>query len=116
VKNKWGAPKKRETIETRKQGRGKDDAWKQQAGDWVQRMKEAMEVSWWECIQKRQAYGGPRLEPPRRVLVNVLTNRPADDGIVEEWKTMKIEVTPRYTLEEVYHKTRTRRKERWQPE
>jgi hypothetical protein len=85
----------------RKQAKGKDDAWKQQAGDWVQNTRRAMEQSWQECVQKRQTYGKPRSKPPRRLLISVLTNRPADDGIVEESKTTKIEVTPRHTLEEV---------------
>jgi hypothetical protein len=36
-----------------------------------------------------------------------------EDQIVNEWKLMKIEVGPKYTMNEIYHKVRTRWKERW---
>jgi hypothetical protein len=36
-----------------------------------------------------------------------------DDQIANEWKLMKIEVGPRYTMNEIYHKVRSRWKDRW---
>jgi hypothetical protein len=36
-----------------------------------------------------------------------------DDPIANEWKLKKIEVGPRYTVNEIYHKVRSRWKDRW---
>jgi hypothetical protein len=53
---------------------------------------------------------------PRRLLIEVFTNRPKGHPIVESWKVMKIEVRLEFTVEEIYHKVRSRWKDRWKLE
>jgi hypothetical protein len=97
----------------RKQAKGRDETWKQQAESWAKDMKEAEQQEWEEYVQRRRKYGKPRLKGPRRLVIDALANRPADDKVVDKWKIMKIEVTTRYTLADVYYKVRMRWCGRW---
>jgi hypothetical protein len=47
-------------------------------------MRETMQQAWKEYYRKRQTYWKPRLKTPRRLLIDVLTNRQAEDSIVDE--------------------------------
>jgi hypothetical protein len=105
--------KKAEMLQVRKAAKEEDEAWRQRVEERIPDIKGRMRQEWFKYAQKRQK---PRLKKPRRLVAEVLTNRPMNDGIVEEWKKMKIEVSPRYTLEEVYQKVRSRWREKWQLE
>jgi hypothetical protein len=91
-----------------------------EGGSWNQEVEDLDLKIAWECrvasregtsVRLRQSK--PRLKAPRRLWVEVVTNRPVEDAITDEWKLMKIEVGPKYTLQEIHHKVRTRWKDRW---
>jgi hypothetical protein len=81
--------------------------------EWVPRLRQEKIEAAKRDLYLRLQHAKPRLKVPRRLWIEVLTNRPADDPIVNEWKPMKIEMGPKYTMNEVYHKVRSRWKDRW---
>jgi hypothetical protein len=79
-------------------------------------MRKATLAAAHASFELRSQHARPRLKAPRRLLIEVFTNRPVQDRISDEWKLMKIEVRPQYTMKEVYHKVRSRWKDRWKIE
>jgi hypothetical protein len=106
----------KETIDLLGRARKWDGSWRQKAENWVQVMEEATKAAAHANFDMIMQHARPRLKAPRKLLIEVFTNKPARDRITDEWKLMRIEVSPRYTMQDIYHKARSRWKERWKIE
>jgi hypothetical protein len=76
--------------------------------DWSQRLRQEKTDAVRKDFDLRLRHSKPRLKAPRRLWIELFTNRPVDDPVVNMWKLMKIEAGPKYTMNEIYHKVRSR--------
>jgi hypothetical protein len=114
-RSKWGGPTMRETIELMKNFR-RNESWRDGVEGWGEKVKQATLAAAKASLDLRLERAKPRLRAPRRLMIEVLTNRPVEDRIVDRWKMMRIDVKPTYTMDEVYHKVQSRWKDRWKVE
>jgi hypothetical protein len=105
----------REMIEMMKRYM-RNESWKEEMESWKETMRQATTAAAKASFDLRLEHAKPRLTTPRRLLIEVFTNRPVEDRIADRWKTMRIDVKPSYTMKEVYHKVGTRWKDRWKVE
>jgi hypothetical protein len=105
-----------EMIDTLRKHKKGSDMWKEKAQSWEIRLEQEPKEAMEERIRLRLQHARPRLKAPRRLWIEVLTNRPVKHRVIDRWKTMSIEVDPRYTAEEICHKVRSRWKDRWKVE
>lgn len=87
--------------------------WRQEVESWGPRLKQEQIEAARKGLDLRLQHAKPRLKAPRRLRIEVFTNRPINDPVANEWKMMKIEAGPRYTMNEIYHKVRSRWKDKW---
>jgi hypothetical protein len=104
---------KRERIDEMRTFKSGKESWRQTAESWHQRLMWGYREADRAGQKFRLQHARPRLKAPRRLWIQVFTNRPIEDTMANEWKLMKIEVGPKYTLQEIYHKVRSRWKDRW---
>jgi hypothetical protein len=105
-----------ETVHLMKEAKRKNTAWRAKLEGWKQEMQEAMRKTTRDDLDRKEQYARQRSKAPRRLKIEVLTNNPVQDPVLDDWKIMKILASPRYTLEDVCHKVRSRLKDRWKIE
>jgi hypothetical protein len=103
-----------ETVETLRSVKKVNTNWRKEVESWEPRLKQGTIEATRKDLDLRLQHAKPILKAPRRLWMEGFTNRPVDDQIVNEWKLMKIEVGPKYTMDEIYHKVRSRWKDRWE--
>jgi hypothetical protein len=96
----------------RKAKRHKVD-WKEETGRWKAQLDRELKEAFKRTIELKADHERPRLKAPRRLWIEVWTNRPVEHSIVDRWKKMRIPVMPQYTIQEIYQEVRTRWKDRW---
>jgi hypothetical protein len=104
---------RKEMIEVLRKLKNGDSNWSEGTEDWEARMKQGTAEAIIKMKKAGLRYAKPRLKAPGRLWIEVITNRPIKSRITKRWKVMRIEVEPVYKIEEIYHKVKSRWKDRW---